>query len=67
MTLLPPCMLVYHMCVWYPWRPEDGVEFPRTKDTGSFETQCGCEELSSHPQKEQTVVLTAELNFQIQS
>lgn len=25
MCVLPVCMSVYHLCTWYPQRPEEGV------------------------------------------
>lgn len=27
MVALPPCLLVYHLCVWDPWGTEEVVEF----------------------------------------
>lgn len=26
--LLPACMFVYHVCSWFPWRPEEGTGSP---------------------------------------
>jgi hypothetical protein len=38
--VLPLCMLMYQLCVCYPWKPEESVGSPGTGD--GFEPQCGC-------------------------
>lgn len=39
-TILPTCKSAYHIHAWCPWRPEDGVGFPRTGVTFSCELSC---------------------------
>lgn len=29
-SVLPSCMYVLHVCVWYLWRSREGIRFPRT-------------------------------------
>ena len=37
MSLLPTSMYVYHMSIWYLWRPEEGVRSPETTVTYGYE------------------------------
>ena len=46
--------------VWYPWRPEEGIESLRTTVTGT----CGFWELNSGPLEEQSILLGDEPSCQ---
>lgn len=39
---LPACMSIYHINVWYPYRPEEDVELSGTEVKGGCELLCGC-------------------------
>lgn len=55
------CMYV---CVC-PMRPEEGVRFPRTCVTDSYELQCGCWVLNPGPLQKQSVILIVELTVEL--
>jgi hypothetical protein len=58
LNVLPACVRMYHMCIWRPWKPEDGIRFPVIGVTGSCKLPCGCWELNPGPLQEQPVLLT---------
>lgn len=58
MSVLPSCMYVYHVHVWYLRKSLEGI---------SYELLCGCWELNPDPPQEQQVFSTAEPALQPQS
>lgn len=60
MGVLSACVPTYHVCAWYPQRPEEGVGSPRPGVRGGCEPPRGCWELSLRPQQEQPGLLTME-------
>ena len=50
-----------HAC---PRRPEEGVRFPKTGVTDSYERSCECWELNPGLEEEQRVLLTSETSLQ---
>lgn len=34
--ILPICMSLPLVCAWYPYRPEEGIKFPKTGATDSW-------------------------------
>lgn len=50
---------MYHVCAWWPLRPEEDIRFLGIRDTDSCGTHW-CWDLNPGPPEEQPVVLTAE-------
>lgn len=59
------CTSVHWVCPWRPWKPEDGIRFPRTGVINGFELSCGCRELNLDPVVVKPVSLTTEPSFQL--
>lgn len=59
--ILPICISVHHVHIWYLWRPEEGFKFPGTGVTGSYDPPLWVLGLNLGSLEEQPVVLTAEL------
>lgn len=38
--VLPTCIFVYYICIWFLKRPEDGIESPAIGITGHCEPPC---------------------------
>lgn len=55
MMVLAACVCVYHVCVWYLCRSEEGVGSPRTGVMGGCEPSCGVWGWNPDPLKEQPV------------
>lgn len=63
LSVLPPCMFVYHMHAWCQKRLEEEVEFLGVGITYSCEPLCGSWELNPSSLQEQ-MFLTAEPSHQ---
>lgn len=57
---LHACMYVPHMCVWCPWKPEEGVRTLGTGITDGCEPLCGCREPKLCSLEEQQGLFIAE-------
>jgi hypothetical protein len=53
---LPAWFPMYHIRVWYPGRPEEGISFPGTGVPDGCEPQHGCWESDQLPLEELTVL-----------
>jgi hypothetical protein len=53
-------LLTYHLHVWCPWRPEEGIGSLRTGVMDGCESLCGFQESNPGPLQEQHVLLTTE-------
>jgi hypothetical protein len=58
MSILSVYIYVYHLCAWYPWKPEEDVLIPGTRVIHSYESPCGCWELNSGRLEEQSLLFT---------
>lgn len=59
-------MFMYHVHVWCPWKPEEGIGSPRNRGLDCCELRCVCRELNSGAQEEQPVFLATEQFLQPQ-
>lgn len=68
LTLLLPCVYVYHVHTWYPRKPEQTVRGPQTGVIDGYELPYGCLETYLGLFQVQEVLLTAEtlkIEFQL--
>lgn len=57
MGLLPSCMPLHFMHVWYLWKPEKGIV---TEITDGCEAPYGCWDLNEGPLEDKSLLLIAE-------
>lgn len=60
MCLLPTCMSWHYKHTWCLERPEQGVRYPRTRDTDSRKPPSGCWELKQGSLDEEPMLLATE-------
>lgn len=49
MGVLPACLPVHYICVWYSQRSEESVRSPSTEVTDSYEPHCWCWDPDGQP------------------
>ena len=52
------CVGTYHVNVWFPWKPEEGLTFPETGDVCTSGLFYGCFVPNLGPLREQQVLST---------
>lgn len=62
---VPLYVFVHHMCAWYLWRPEDGIESAGTGIKDSYKLLCRFWESKLYLIQQQQVLLTPELSLQL--
>lgn len=55
-SVLPPCVYVYHVCAWYLQRSEEDIKSPGTEVMVSWEVPHGFWEPNLRPLQEQLVL-----------
>lgn len=63
MGTLPALLSVHCVHMWGPWKPKEGMGFPGTGVTDSYELPLGCWVSNPGPLEEPPVFLTAELSL----